>query len=159
VLVPLRELMVQQWVTRVHNPMSLAEMSGQTIFRPPCRLGKVASDLLRNGRDGRILTGDPLTPRHESGAWAGLRESGGEPPAAESSKSEPAPRQPSMARRFHRAEELGAANFTMIWHVASGREVDEPAAGWPGMAGSALLPAFPLRPGLWPSRARIPPLR
>jgi hypothetical protein len=54
VLVPLRDLMIQQWATRVHNPMSLAEMSSQTILRPPCRPGKVASDLLSNGREGRI---------------------------------------------------------------------------------------------------------
>jgi hypothetical protein len=42
------------------------------------------SDLLIPCRDGRIRTGDPLTSRHESGVWTGLRESGGEPPPADS---------------------------------------------------------------------------
>src|SRR6185312_8021729 len=31
-----------------------------------------------SGREGRIRTGDPLTPRHESAVWSGLRESNGE---------------------------------------------------------------------------------
>jgi hypothetical protein len=32
----------------------------------------------------------------------------------------PAARQPPIARRLHRTEELGAANFPVIWHDATG---------------------------------------
>ena len=40
----------------------------------------------------------------------------------------PPMRQPPIARRLHRAGELGASNFPVIWHDATGRQPDEPAA-------------------------------
>jgi hypothetical protein len=34
----------------------------------------------------------------------------------------PPARQPPIAQRLHRAEELGAGNFPLIWHDATSRE-------------------------------------
>ena len=41
----------------------------------------------------------------------------------------PPARQPPITRRLHRAEELGAANFPLIWHDATGggRTSQQPA--------------------------------
>ena len=42
----------------------------------------------------------------------------------------PPPRQPPLTRRLQRAEQLGAANFPLIWHAATGTaRRSSPAAG------------------------------
>jgi hypothetical protein len=59
-------------------------MCGQKILRPLHRSGEMASDLLFRVGTAGFDSRDPLTPRHEPGVWAGPRESGGEPPPADS---------------------------------------------------------------------------
>jgi hypothetical protein len=47
----------------------------------------------------------------------------------------PPARQPSITRRLHRADQLGAGNFPVLWHDATG------AAGQPSPAADQPSPA------------------